>query len=120
MTNNTSRRNFLKTTAVSAAAAISIPQIVSASASSYGSKKIQLKDNDVILFQGDSITDWGRDRNKTTPNDNKFNKFLVTLDELMKNYWKNTPQKTFRSTIKAWVVTRCISWPTDGIRILLP
>jgi len=28
-----------------------------------GVKRMLLKENDVVLFQGDSITDWGRDRN---------------------------------------------------------
>ncbi|RYU90039.1 twin-arginine translocation signal domain-containing protein [Mucilaginibacter terrigena] len=88
-TNKNSRRNFIKTTAVGAVAAISIPQIVSASANSFGSKKVQLNDNDVILFQGDSITDWGRDRNKTEPNDNSAlgNSYvLLTAAELLEKH----------------------------------
>lgn len=95
MTSNNSRRNFIKNTAVVAAAAISIPQIVSASANSYGSKKVQLNNNDVILFQGDSITDWGRDRNKTAPNDNSAlgNSYvLLTAAELLEKH----PQKSLQ------------------------
>ncbi|GGH16239.1 SGNH/GDSL hydrolase family protein [Mucilaginibacter phyllosphaerae] len=64
-----SRRNFIKNTAMGAVAALSIPQIVSAAVTAPAGKKIQLNKDDVILFQGDSITDWGRDHNKTTPND---------------------------------------------------
>jgi hypothetical protein len=41
--NQNSRRNFIKNTAVGAVAAISIPQIVSAAATNYASKKVQLK-----------------------------------------------------------------------------
>jgi hypothetical protein len=57
-----SRRNFLKTATIGTAATLSIPQIVSAAVgTSASAKRVQLNNNDVILFQGDSITDWGRD-----------------------------------------------------------
>ncbi|MES2062711.1 MAG: SGNH/GDSL hydrolase family protein [Bacteroidota bacterium] len=120
MTNNTSRRNFLKTTAVSAAAAISIPQIVSASASSYGSKKIQLKDNDVILFQGDSITDWGRDRNKTTPNDNSAlgNSYvLLTAAELLEKYATKNLQIYNKGVGGNKVYQLADRWDTDTLAL---
>ena len=48
-------------------AALSIPEIVFA-AQSKRQKKGFLKKGDVILFQGDSITDAGRDRNNASPN----------------------------------------------------
>ena len=41
-------------------AAISIPEIVSAVALSSKPKKIKIEKDDTVLFQGDSITDWGR------------------------------------------------------------
>ncbi|MGZ3820273.1 MAG: GDSL-type esterase/lipase family protein [Mucilaginibacter sp.] len=63
------RRNFIKTAALSTFAVISIPDIVAAAIPSANSKKIKLEKNDVILFQGDSITDWGRDKNNPNPND---------------------------------------------------
>jgi lysophospholipase L1-like esterase len=64
-----SRRNFIKTATIGTVATLSIPQIVSAATgTSASAKKVQLKDNDVILFQGDSITDWGRDHKATAPN----------------------------------------------------
>ena len=62
------RRDFLKKTAAAsailgfsgsiAASAMSIPQ----------ASKIALKKDDVVLFQGDSITDAGRDKKTQTPN----------------------------------------------------
>src|SRR5690606_38234651 len=59
-TNQTNRRSFLKKTAVAGIAAISAPQLIlSANAKP---KKLSLNTNDVILFQGDSITDSSRDR----------------------------------------------------------
>ena len=66
----TNRRNFIQTVAMGTVASLSIPQIVSAAieASPKG-KKISLKKDDIILFQGDSITDWGRDKKNNNPND---------------------------------------------------
>lgn len=70
MTQN--RRKFIKSAALGSAFALSIPEIVSAAiAESHQKiKKISLSKNDVILFQGDSITDMGRNRNRKGANDN--------------------------------------------------
>src|SRR5680860_364871 len=67
---NISRRNFLTKSAVSAAALASIPAIVSASIPGTDKKtKYSLfgKGN-TVLFQGDSITDAGREKEKELPN----------------------------------------------------
>jgi lysophospholipase L1-like esterase len=61
------RRDFLKTAAVGGAM-ISIPNIAVSAMSMPQASKISLQKGDVILFQGDSITDAGRDRNVKTPN----------------------------------------------------
>jgi lysophospholipase L1-like esterase len=57
-----SRRDFLKATSLASAGLLTIPQIVSAAFSTEGSKKkrVEINKDDVILFQGDSITDAGR------------------------------------------------------------
>ncbi|WP_259067325.1 SGNH/GDSL hydrolase family protein [Mucilaginibacter sp. X4EP1] len=62
------RRNFIKNTAVGTIAALALPEIVSAALITENIKKVNLDKDDVILFQGDSITDWGRDQSKTVPN----------------------------------------------------
>jgi lysophospholipase L1-like esterase len=69
---NLSRRNFFTKSAIGAAALASIPSIVSAS---IGAEKGVKKDKytvfgngNTILFQGDSITDAGRDKEKELPN----------------------------------------------------
>ena len=63
------RRHFLKTTAVGTLAAMGIPSIVSSAlAAERAAKKLTFNQGDVVLFQGDSITDWGRDHSKTEPN----------------------------------------------------
>lgn len=63
------RRNFLKNASFATLASIGLPQIVSAAFAGENIKKVSLNNNDVVLFQGDSITDWGRDHNKSIPND---------------------------------------------------
>lgn len=55
-----SRRTFLKKAALGTAAVISIPEILSAAMPAGTIKEIKLQKNQVILFQGDSITDSGR------------------------------------------------------------
>ena len=64
-----SRRNFIRNTSVAGISTIAIPQIVSASFSEEkAGTKIRLSDNDVILFQGDSITDSGRKKDVADAN----------------------------------------------------
>lgn len=61
------RRDFLKKT-LTAAAALSIPSLVSAAFVEGKGQQIKLKVDDLILFQGDSITDASRDRKQALPN----------------------------------------------------
>ena len=68
------RRNFFQKTAAVGITAISIPEIVKAAMPEANQKasadRYDLKNEETILFQGDSITDCGRDRKKEdTPND---------------------------------------------------
>lgn len=62
------RRKFVKTAAAGTIAGLFIPDIVSA-AIAPKTKKITLEKDSVILFQGDSITDGGRDKDNNYPND---------------------------------------------------
>lgn len=67
---NLSRRNFLIKSAVGTATLASIPAIVSATIPANGKKtkySIFEKGN-TVLFQGDSITDSGREKEKELPN----------------------------------------------------
>ena len=61
------RRDFLKTASISGAM-LSIPSIVASAMGINKMSKISLQRDDVILFQGDSITDAGRDKNAKNPN----------------------------------------------------
>ena len=71
----TSRRKFLMKSATGAAALISIPSIVSASIPDIGNKTKKkysiFKKGNTVLFQGDSITDAGREKEKELPNNPK-------------------------------------------------
>ena len=59
---NNSRRSFLKKAALGTLATVSIPEILSASMIKSSVKKITLLKGQTILFQGDSITDAGRNK----------------------------------------------------------
>src|ERR1700749_3753669 len=63
------RRNFIKTAAIGTVAGLTMPQIVPSAFAAEAFKKITFSKDDVVLFQGDSITDWGRDHSKSKPND---------------------------------------------------
>jgi len=70
---NISRRRFFGHSVAGAAALVSIPSIVSGVISkreTAGNYSL-IKKSDVILFQGDSITDAGRDKEKELPNNPK-------------------------------------------------
>ena len=60
----TSRRNFIQNAAFAGLAANFLPIKNSFSAFSEATEIINLKQNAVILFQGDSITDGNRGRNE--------------------------------------------------------
>ncbi|MBV8251226.1 MAG: SGNH/GDSL hydrolase family protein [Chitinophaga sp.] len=66
--NTSNRRSFLRNVSLGSLAAISLPQIVAAATTGPKPAKIQLKKDDIILFQGDSITDVGRKRDAPGPN----------------------------------------------------
>src|SRR4249919_661416 len=68
--NHSSRRNFIKVTSLASAGLITIPQIVSAAFKNETAKKkkIVINKDDVILFQGDTITDAGRKKDDTAYN----------------------------------------------------
>lgn len=65
-----SRRGFFRTSLVSAAGLTAIPAIVEASIPGAKKKpgKVVPADGEIILFQGDSITDAGREKQKELPN----------------------------------------------------
>ncbi|SEW46546.1 Lysophospholipase L1 [Chitinophaga sp. YR573] len=65
---HSNRRNFIRNVSLGSLAAISLPSLVSGNAKESLAKKITLKKDAVVLFQGDSITDAGRKRDKSDAN----------------------------------------------------
>lgn len=65
------RRSFIKKASVGGAMAMSFSQIVSSAYAGAKPSKISLSKDDVILFQGDSITDAGRNREEKEVNNIK-------------------------------------------------
>ncbi|HEY4061071.1 MAG TPA: SGNH/GDSL hydrolase family protein [Puia sp.] len=63
-----SRRHFLKTASLGGMLAVNIPAIVSAAYVPAKEKKITLSNDDIVLFQGDSITDAHRKRDDMAAN----------------------------------------------------
>jgi len=63
-----SRRKFIKNAAIGSIASVAMPQILAAAIKTGSIKKIKLEKDNVILFQGDSITDWGRSHDAKLPN----------------------------------------------------
>jgi len=67
--NQSGRRSFIGKIALGSLAAVSIPEIALSAVAGEKSKKLSFTTGDVILFQGDSITDAGRKRSSTAAND---------------------------------------------------
>jgi len=65
---NSNRRSFIKKATMGGILAVSIPKILSAAMVSAGEQKTTLIKDNIILFQGDSITDAGRKKD-----DNSYN-----------------------------------------------
>jgi lysophospholipase L1-like esterase len=66
---NNDRRNFIRKAAIGSIMALSIPEIVSASMYTETVKKNPLTKGNIILFQGDSITDAGRNKDGAASNE---------------------------------------------------
>jgi lysophospholipase L1-like esterase len=93
MSNQFNRRNFITRAATATLASIAIPDIVSAAIKADSAKKLSLNANDIILFQGDSITDAGRNKTNIVPNSipmlGSGYAFLASANLLMHNPGKN-------------------------------
>ncbi|MGX5691336.1 SGNH/GDSL hydrolase family protein [Arcticibacter tournemirensis] len=88
-TNDAERRSFIKKAAVGGLLTLGLPNIVLSAFAADKIKKISLTKGDVILFQGDSITDAGRSRSENSENNAKAlgsgYAFLAAADLLNNN-----------------------------------
>ncbi len=120
MTPLNTRRNFIKNAAVGTLATIALPQIVSAALTTENVKKINLNKDDVILFQGDSITDWGRDHSRSTPNNTialGSGYVLITAGHLLLNYPDKNLQIFNKGVSGNKVYQLADRWDTDCLAL---
>lgn len=68
---NNGRRDFLKQATIGGTLAAGLSQIVSGAYAAETTAKISLKKDDVVLFQGDSITDAGRNKEEKSANNTR-------------------------------------------------
>ena len=71
MKNHHGRRDFLKTASAGGAMALGLTPIVSSADAAPKAGKISLRKDDVVVFQGDSITDAGRNREEKAFNNTR-------------------------------------------------
>ncbi len=94
-TNEAERRSFIKKAAVGGLLSLGLPSIVLSAFAEDKVKKFSLNKGDIILFQGDSITDAGRSRTDTAANNSKAlgsgYPFLAAADLL-----NNFPEKDLK------------------------
>lgn len=116
------RRSFIKTAALGSTLALGLPQLVSAAIEEHGyrPRKLSLNTDDVILFQGDSITDMGRARSRKAANDNKGlgpgYTFIAASELLLKHPAKKL--KIYNRGISGNVVPQLIArWQEDCIQL---
>jgi len=115
-----SRRSFLKKASLAALASLAIPEIVSSSTAEASGKRIKIQDNNVILFQGDSITDAGRDRNKNLPNDGStlgYGYAFLTASQLLMQHAEKKLQIFNKGISGNKVFQLADRWDTDCLAI---
>jgi len=126
--NQTTRRNFLKNTAAVTAASLTVSSILSSSGCSetivspFGRSACRLTDkNNVILFQGDSITDSGRNRrrqnNANEPAAMGTGYVLLAASQLLDEYSKVKPKIYNRGISGNKVFQLAERWETDCIAL---
>jgi len=89
MSNNTSRRNFIKTASLGSVFSLSMPSIVNSVLEEQKVKKITLTKGDIVLFQGDSITDAGRKKDEPAANNSAAlgkGYAFIAASELLQKY----------------------------------
>lgn len=126
---NNSRRSFIRKTVIGGMMTLGIPEILSAAPASKKHKKIELVKDTVILFQGDSITDAGRNREDISFNNPRMlgsgyamlaaAKLLETRASLnMKIYNKGISGNKVYQLAERWE-TDCLAIKPDVLSILI-
>ena len=118
--NFTNRRNFLKKATLGGVLPLSIPQIISEAFAAEKVIPIALNKEDVILFQGDSITDASRKREEKSYNNSSAlgsgYAFLAASELLYKHPEKNL--KIYNKGISGNKVYQLAErWNTDALEL---
>ena len=124
----TTRRNFLKKTAAATAAGLTASSLLSSSgcsntaATSLGGASLRLSENNnVILFQGDSITDSGRDRkrqgNTNEPRAMGTGYAFIAASQLLAEHFNAKPIVYNRGISGNKVYQLADRWDTDCIAL---
>jgi len=119
MNSNNNRRNFIKTAGIGTLAALSLPQIVEAAFEKESVAKIVLKKGSVILFQGDSVTDWWRNHHSKLPNTvNALGAgyVLLTAGQLLYNFTDKNLQIYNKGNAGDKVYQLANRWETDCLQ----
>lgn len=117
---NTSRRNFIKYASAGALTSLVLPSMATAAVQDEVVKQINLKKNDVILFQGDSITDWGRNKNEAKPNTSGAlgNSYpLIASSNILMNHSADNLQIYNRGVSGNKVFQLADRWDTDCLQL---
>jgi len=114
------RRNFIKNAAMGTVAAVAAPGIISSAFAAEKGKKVTLEENDIVLFQGDSITEWGRDKAKSMSDD--FGALgsgyvLLTATVLLRDYATKNLQIYNKGVSGNKVYQLADRWDTDTLVI---
>jgi len=116
------RRKFLQKSLLTLGGALAGTSLLNAKETSNigGSKKITINHNDVILFQGDSITDNGRKRDNLEPNNtDAFGKgyAMIAASNLLNKYADKNIQVYNRGISGNKVPQLAERWDTDCIAL---
>ena len=114
------RRSFIKNASIGAVATLALPQIVSAAFAKENLKKVGLNKDDTILFQGDSITDWGRNYSATQPNSTNTlgsGYVLLTAGHLLLKYPEKNLQIYNKGISGNKVFQLADRWDTDCLAL---
>lgn len=117
---NNGRRKFLQQASAAGALTLGLSQIVSSAYGATKSPKITLKENDVVLFQGDSITDAGRNREESAPNKPRgFGNgyMLLAASKLLRNHAAKSLQVYNRGISGNKVYQLADRWNTDCLEL---
>lgn len=119
-TNYAERRSFIKKAAIGGLVSLSLPGIVLSAFAGERTKKISLNKGDTILFQGDSITDAGRNRGQTGPNNAQAlgsGYPMLAAADLLNNFPKKDLKVFNRGVSGNKVFQLAERWDTDAFAV---